>query len=88
MISGIIITNNETKDIKKAIISLENVWLAKYFQNEEIDDITRLVKSDKDAALLIKAVCEAVKNEVKNQKVRFLGMLAAALGSSLMESIL
>ena len=28
MSSGIIITNNETKDITKAIISLENVWLA------------------------------------------------------------
>ena len=27
MSSGIIITNNETKDITKAIISLENVWL-------------------------------------------------------------
>lgn len=37
---------------------------------------------------MIKCVCEAVKNEVKKQKVGFLGMLATALGSSLMESIL
>lgn len=90
MSSGIIITNNETKDITKAIISLENVWLANntnIFKMEK-QMISQNQLNPSDAAFLIKGVSEAVKNEVKKQKVRFLGMLAAALGSSLMESIL
>ena len=35
------------------------------FSNEEIDDIIKIVKSLKDADLLIKGVSETVENEVK-----------------------
>ena len=36
-----------------------------------------MVKSFEDSGLLIKRVCETVENEVKEQKERFLSMLAA-----------
>ena len=48
----------------------------------------RIVKSLKDAGLLMKGVSETVENEVKEQKEGFLGMLAATLGASLLGSIL
>ena len=47
-----------------------------------------IVKSLKNAGLLIKVVTGTVRNEVKEQKGGFLGMLAASLASSLIESIL
>ena len=34
--------------------------------NEEMDDITKTVKSLKESGLLIKGVSETIKNEVKN----------------------
>ena len=37
----------------------------------------KMVKSFEDSGLLIKRVCETVENEVKEQKERFLSMLAA-----------
>ena len=52
------------------------------FLNEEIDDVRKLVKSVDDAGLLSKGVSETVENEIREQKGRFLGALAASLGSS------
>ena len=42
--------------------------------NEEINDITKIVKSFEDSGLLIKGINETIKNEAKEQKGRFLGM--------------
>ena len=47
-----------------------------------------IVKSLKNAGLLIKVVTGTVGNEVKEQKGGFLGMLAASLASNLIGSIL
>ena len=55
--------------------------------NEEMDDIMRLVKSLEESGLLIKAVSETVKNEVKEQKGKFLGMLLGTLGASLLGNL-
>ena len=43
--------------------------------NEEMDDITKIVKSLEDAGLLIKIVCETIENEGKEQKGGFCDML-------------
>ena len=41
--------------------------------NEETNDIMKIVKSLEESALLIKGVCETIKNEAKEQKGGFLG---------------
>ena len=40
-----------------------------------MNDIIKIVKSLKESGLLIKRVTETIKNEVKEQKDGFLGML-------------
>ena len=43
--------------------------------NEEMNDIMRIVKSLEGPALLIKGVSQTIKNESKEQKGGFLGIL-------------
>ena len=54
--------------------------------NEKIDDIMKIVKSLEDSGLLIKGVSETIKNEAKEQKGGFAGILlgtcATLLGKS------
>ena len=52
--------------------------------NEEMEDIMKIVKSLEDSGLLIKGVCEPIKNEAKEQKEGFLSMLLSTLGASLL----
>ena len=47
--------------------------------NEEIDDIMKIVRSLKDSGLLIKGVSETIKNEAKEQKGGFRGILLGTL---------
>ena len=56
--------------------------------NDEMEDIRKTVKSLEDSGILLKGVSETVKNEVKQQKGGFLGMLLCALGASLIGNIL
>ena len=58
------------------------------FSNEDLNDIIKIVKSLEESFLLIKGVSATVENEVKEQKDRFLGMLAAMLPASLLGSAL
>ena len=51
--------------------------------NEEMNDIIKIVKSIEKSSLLIKRVSETTKNEAKNKKSKFLGMLLGTLGASL-----
>ena len=51
--------------------------------NEEMNNITKIVHSLEDSGILIKSVSEAIKNKLKEQKVKFLGMLLGTLGASL-----
>ena len=55
--------------------------------NNEMEDIFEIVKSLEDSGLLLKGVTEAVQNEVKEQKGRFLSMLLGTLGASLLGNI-
>ena len=56
--------------------------------NEEINDIMKIVKSLEEFGLLIKSVSETIKNEAKEQKGGFLGMLLGTLGASLLGNLL
>ena len=55
--------------------------------NEEVDDIMKIVKSLKESDLLVKSINEIIKNEAKEQKVRFLSMLLGTLVASLLENL-
>ena len=56
--------------------------------NEEMNDIMKIVKFLEESGLLIKGVHEEIKNEAKEQKGGFLGMLVGTLGSSLLGNLL
>ena len=56
--------------------------------NEENEDIMRIVKSLEESELLIKEISETIKNEAKEQKGGFLGMLLGTLGASLLGNAL
>ena len=50
--------------------------------NAEIDENMKTVRSVEESGLLIKSFSETIKNEVKEQKRGFLGMLIGTLGVS------
>ena len=52
--------------------------------NEETEFSMKIVKPLEDSGLLIKGVDETIKNEAKEQKGGFLGMLLGTLGASLL----
>ena len=56
--------------------------------NEEMNDIMKIVKSLGESGLLIKGVSKTIKNEVKEQKDRFLSMLLGILRASLLGNVL
>ena len=56
--------------------------------NEETDDLMKIVKSLKESGLLKKRVGETIKNEAKEQKDEFLGMLLGTLHASLLWNLL
>ena len=56
--------------------------------NDEIRDITKIVKSLEDSGLLLEGSTETVQNEVKEQKGRFLSMLLGTLGAILLGNLL
>ena len=63
-------------------------WSTIIILNEEMDDIMKIVKSLKEFSLLMKDVKETIKNEAKEQKNEFLGMLLGTLGTSLFGNLL
>ena len=56
--------------------------------NKEMEDIMKIVKSLEDSGLLINGVIETIRNEAKEQKEGFLGMLLDTLGASLLGNLL
>ena len=56
--------------------------------NKDMEDLTKIVKSLEDSRLLLNGVTESVKNEVNEQKGRFLSMLVGTLGASLLGDLL
>ena len=56
--------------------------------NEEMNNIVRIVKSLEESGLLMKGVVQTIKNEAREQKGWFLGMLLGTLGASLLGNLL
>ena len=56
--------------------------------NEEINDIMKIIKSLQKFGLLVKGLSKTIKNEAKEQKDGFLGMLLGTLSASLLENLL
>ena len=53
-----------------------------------MNDIMKIVKSLEESGLLVKVVSEIIKNEAKEQKGAFSGMLLSTLGASLLGKLL
>ena len=49
--------------------------------NDEMEDITKIIKSLEDSGLLLKGVSETIRNEAKEQKGRLLSVLLGTLGA-------
>ena len=56
--------------------------------NEEMEDIMKTVKSLKKSGLLVKRISETIKNQIKEQKGRFLPVLLGTLAAILLWSAL
>ena len=53
-----------------------------------MNDIMKIVQSLEGANILLKGVSETIKNETKEQKGGFLGILLGTLGASLLGNLL
>ena len=56
--------------------------------NEEMNDIMKIIQALEDPNILLKGVTKTIKNEIKEQKGRFLSMLLGTLGASLLGNLL
>ena len=56
--------------------------------NEEVHNIMKIIKSLEECSLSIKGVSKTIKNEAKEQKRGFLGMLLVTLGDILLGNLL
>ena len=52
--------------------------------NEEMNDIMKIIQALEDSNILLKGVTKTIKNETKEQKEGFLGMLIVTLEASLL----
>ena len=56
--------------------------------NKEMNDIMKIVQTLEDSNILLKGITKKIKNETKEHKWGFLGMLLGTLGASLLGNIL
>ena len=56
--------------------------------NEEMNAITKIIKSLEDSGLLLKGVSRTIQSEAKDRKGGFLGTLLGTLGASLLGNLL
>ena len=59
-----------------------------FILNEDMNDISKIIKSLEDLGVLINGVTETVKDEIKTQEGGFLGALLASLATSLVQPII
>ena len=57
-------------------------------EQEDMNDIMKIIKALENSGILLKGVSKAIKNETKEQKGGFLSMLHGTLGASLLGNLL
>ena len=57
-------------------------------EQEDMNDIIKILKALENSGILLKRVSKAIKNETKEQKGGFLSMLLGTLGASLLGKLL
>ena len=57
-------------------------------EQEDMNDIMKIIKALENSGILLKGVSKAIKNETKEQKGGFLSMLLGTLGASLLGNLL
>ena len=57
-------------------------------EQEDMNDIMKIIKALENSGILLKGVSKAIKNETKDQKGGFLSMLLGTLGASLLGNLL
>ena len=57
-------------------------------EQEDMNDIMKIINALENSGILLKAVSKAIKNETKEQKGGFLSMLVGTLGASLLGNLL
>ena len=57
-------------------------------EQEDMNDIIKIIKALENSGILLKGVSQAIKNETKEQKGGFLSMLLGTLGASLLGNLL
>ena len=57
-------------------------------EQEDMNDIMKIVKALENSGILLKGVSKAIKNETNEQKGGFLSMLLGTLGASLLGNLL
>ena len=63
-------------------------FTALIYSKEEMNDIMKIVKPLEESGLLIKGVSETIKNEAKEQRGGFLGILLGTIDVSLLGNLL
>ena len=57
-------------------------------EQEDMNDIIKIIKALENSGILLKGVSKAIKSETKEQKGGFLSMLLGTLGASLLGNLL
>ena len=57
-------------------------------EQEDMNDIMKIIKALENSGILLKGVSKAIKNETKEQRGGFLSMLLGTLGASLLGNLL
>ena len=57
-------------------------------EQEDMNDIMKIIKALENSVILLKGVSKAIKNETNDQKGGFLSMLLGTLGASLLGNLL
>ena len=57
-------------------------------ENEDMNDITKIIEASENSGILLKGVSKAIENETKEQKGGFLSMLLGTLRDSLLGNLL
>ena len=66
----------------------KNAGVKLIIEQEDMNDIMKIIKALKNSGILLKGVNKTIKNETKEQKGGFLSMLLGTLGTSLLGNLL